>query len=551
MKSLILCLSGALSLALPSLQADWWEENPNPEGWAQARETLGDQLRQKLRKEGPVALKLGSSAEQDFRLWQFLDGWPDAKGGDPRNFIKLGKNQELVRAYLENIQKEDRRERVLDILSRMQAQAPQEIKELPSLAVAIALVFDQPFPGRWPHPQVPFAAVPREDVDPVQRLREMALLQSKRRYALNLPDLSVSELKFLVDHPLPESEMEWARKNVTTSRSSFDKVFPSIRYDFARFQAGVMTWPYPNYRLADIKEKGGICVDQGYFAAMAGKAKGLPTLFFTGQGDSGGHAWFGYLDAPGRWVTDCGKYAEENYPVGQAMDPQTWKPITDTELIFLAKGRERSEGYRQAKLWTDYASFMGKDEGSPFLDATLALQPEFLAAWKLRGVWLDETGTPPAREAFWQTFVKRFAGYPDLKVIGQEKLMNLARAKGDNLAVKNLERQILVQNRTKRFDLSIGATAAQVGEKIQSGDWTGAESSYRQSLREFKGQAGGQLLVGLVLPYVEAALSDGKTDVAQRGIQEAKKVLRAGKDTLVGRTLAQIEEEIKSGKPSG
>ncbi|MEY5063220.1 MAG: hypothetical protein RLZZ112_1184, partial [Verrucomicrobiota bacterium] len=333
MKSLIYAL-GPLVLALPDVRASWWSAPPNPEAWAEARENLGNQLRQKLQKEGPAALKPGSSLGQEFLLWRWLGEWPKASGVDAKTFAELGKNQELVQAYLENIQKEDSRGQVLEILSRMQVQAPQEVMDLPALAVAIALVFDQPFPEPWPHHQVAASAVPKEAVDPVQRLKEMAQLQAKRRYALNLSDLSVNELKFLVDHSLPESEMEWARKNVTTSRSSFDKVFPGIRYDFARLQAGVMTWPYPNYRLADIQEKGGICVDQGYFAAMAGKAKGLPTLFFTGQGDSGGHAWFGYLDAPGRWVTDCGKYAEENYPVGQAMDPQTWKPITDTELIF-------------------------------------------------------------------------------------------------------------------------------------------------------------------------------------------------------------------------
>jgi hypothetical protein len=361
----------------------------------------------------------------------------------------------------------------------------------------------------------------------------------------------VNELKFLVDHPLPESEMEWARKNVTTSRSSFDKVFPSIRYDFARLQAGLYSWPYPNYRLADIKDKGGICVDQGYFAAMAGKAKGLPTLFFTGQGDSGGHAWFGYLDAPGRWVTDCGKYAEENYPVGQAMDPQTWKPITDTELNFLAKGRERSEGYRQAKLWTDYAAAMGPEEGHPMIDAALSLQPEFLAAWNTRGGWVDQTGTPQAREEFWQGFVKRFARYPDLKVAGQEKLLELAKAKGDETTTKNLERQILVQNRTKRFDLSIGATAAKVGEKVEAGDWVGAESAYRQALREFKGQSGGHLLIGLVAPFVGAALAEGQPKVAKSALQEAKRVLKAGKETLVGQALLELENQVKAAQPAG
>ena len=537
--------------AVRSVSADWWEQNQNPESWGQAREALGTELQAKLNREGVAALKPDSPTEAEFRLWQWLGEWPEFNGQNAKEFLELGRNPDLIRAFLEHVREEDRRAQALAILVKMQREAPQEVKDLPCLAVALAIVLDQPFPKRWPHFQVPLAAVPREEVDPVRRLQEMAQLQSRRRYAFDLPTLTVNELKFLVDHPLPESEMEWARKNVPTSRSSFDKVFSSIRYDFDRLQAGVLTWPYPSYRLADIKEKGGICVDQGYFAAMAGKAKGLPTLFFTGQGDSGGHAWFGYLDAPGRWVTDCGRYAEENYPVGNAQDPQTWKPITDTELTFLAKGRERSDGYRQAKLWTDYAVAVGPKDGEKFLEAALALQPEFLAAWMVKGSWAQEGATPEAREQFWLAFVKRFARYPDLKVLGQEKLLELAKASGDTQLAKNLERQILVQNRTKRFDLSIGATAVQVGEKIAAGDWVGAETAYRQALRELKGQSGGHLFYFLVVPFVESALADGQSKSAKNALQEARRVLKVGKDTLVGKALLELENQVKAAEPAG
>ena len=512
---------------------------------------MGQALETKLNQEGPSGLKPEGATEREFRTWQWLGEWLMLRGQGAREFVELGKNPELVRAYLENITSDDRRAEALQILTQMQANAPQEVKDLPRLAVALALVFDQPFPRNWPHSQVPVSALPQEKIDPVARLKEMALLQSKRRYALDLSDLIVSELKFLVDHPLPASEMEWARKNVTTSRSSFEKVFPSIRYDFGRLQAGILTWPYPSYRLADIKEKGGICVDQGYFAAMAGKGKGLPTLFFTGQGDSGGHAWFGYLDAPGRWVTDCGKYAEENYPVGNAMNPQTWKPITDTELKFLANGRERSDGYRQAKLWTDYALAIGPEGGGKFLEAALVLQPEFLPAWMTKAGWLDKDGNPQAKEEFWSLFVKRFARYPDLKVLGQEKLLEVAKAKGDAPMTRNLERQILVQNRTKRFDLSIGVAASQVGEKIEGGDWPGAEAAFRQALREFKGQSGGHLFYGLVAPFVETALAEGQGKAARNALQEARRVLKADKDTLVGRGLAKLESQVKAVLPPG
>jgi hypothetical protein len=95
---------GVLLLALSEIRASWWDENSNPESWAQARESLGNQLRQKLQKEGPAALKPGSSLEKEYRLWQWLGEWPEARGVDPIIFAELGKNQELMRAYLENIQ---------------------------------------------------------------------------------------------------------------------------------------------------------------------------------------------------------------------------------------------------------------------------------------------------------------------------------------------------------------------------------------------------------------------------------------------------------------
>jgi len=548
LKCAILIL-GSLFLALPDIRASWWEENPNPETWVQSRESLGNQLREKLQKESPAALKPGSSVEQEFRLWQWLGEWPEARGMDPKIFTELGKNHELVRVYLENIQKEDRRGQVLEILSKMQTQAPQETKDLPALAVAIALVFDQPFPVIWPHHQVPASAVPKELVDPVQRLTEMAQLQSKRRYALNLPDLSVKELKFLVDHSLPESEMEWARKNVTTSRSSFNRVFDSIRYDMSRIEKNEYAWPFPSYRLSEIKDRGGICVDQAYFAAMAGKAKGIPTLFFVGQGDSGGHAWFGFLESPGRWENDCGRYRQERYTVGAALDPQTWKPITDAQLEFLARSKERSETYQQVKLWTDFSMAFNGAEGEAALELALGSQPDFLPAWECKGRYVDQKGSKEAQKDFWEAFVKRFFRFPELRVLGQERLLALAKAEGNEAAVRRYEKLILVQNRSQRFDLSIGSAASRLEEAIAEEDWPQAEAAFRQALREFKGQAGGQLFYYLTEPFVLAAIDAGQINTAKKSLAEAKRLLRPDKGTLVARDLERLEAKLEAANP--
>ena len=46
-------------------------------------------------------MKPGSTLEQEFRLWQWLGEWPEAREVDSEIFAEMGKNQELVRVYLE------------------------------------------------------------------------------------------------------------------------------------------------------------------------------------------------------------------------------------------------------------------------------------------------------------------------------------------------------------------------------------------------------------------------------------------------------------------
>ena len=542
-------LAFCIGLSVISAQASsWWQEHPDPATWIAERENLKSYLQEDISKKKPSDLKPDAIEADNFRIWQWLEyARPDFSQDEVVAFRALGDNSLLRRLFLENLRPEDNATAAVQILLQIQMTHPESIKELPCLAVAIALVFDQPFPRYWPHHQVSHKLVPLEKGDPVRRMDQMTELQVARRYLTDLRDFTVSEMKFIVDHPLIDSEMEWARENVTASRSGYSKVFSSIRYDIPRFESNQLMWPYGTYLLSEIKSRGGICVDQAYFAAMTGKAKGLPTLYFSGQGDDGGHAWFGYMDSPGHWETDCGRYESQNYPVGNAVDPQTWKPISDTELIFLAKSRERSVGFQQAKLCTDLARTVVRDDASRWLNAALAFQPEFLPAWYLQGELLEERKAPPeGMRDFWSCFTKRFATFPDLRVVGQEKLLEFAKSRGDDQEVKSLSRQIQVQNRTRRFDLGIGSAAAEVGEKIESGNWGDAEAAFRKALREFKGQAGGNLYYGLVVPFVESALAEGKVSVAKSSLAEAKRILRPAKDSLVGRSFMELEKKVCS-----
>ena len=104
-----------------------------------------------------------------------------------------------------------------------------------------------------------------------------------------------------------------------------------------------------------------------------------------------------------------------------------------------------------------------------------------------------------------------------------------------------------MQNRSKRFDLGIGAAAGQVMEKMQEGNWDGAQVSFRQALREYKGQAGGHLFYGLVVPFVEAALAEGQMQAAKAALLEARRVLKPTPDTLVGRSFVLLETKVGEG----
>jgi hypothetical protein len=533
--------------------ASWWQEHPDPAAWIVERENLKSSIQKDLSKKKPSDLKPDSIDADNFRIWQWLGyARPDFSQDEVVAFRSLGENSQLRRAFLENLRPEDDATEAMRILLQIQMAVPECIKELPCLAVAIALVFDQPFPNNWPHHQVARELVPLEKVDPARRMHQMTELQVARRYLTDLRDFTVSEMKFIVDHPLIDSEVEWARKNVTASRSGYSKVFSSIRYDIPRYESNQLKWPYGPYLFSEIKSRGGICVDQAYFAAMTGKAKGLPTLYFSGQGEDGGHAWFGFMDSPGRWETDCGKYESQNYPVGNAVDPQIWQPISDTELTFLAKSRERSAGFQQAKLLTDLGRTIVREDASRWLEAALAVQPEFLPAWYLQGELLEERkASQEVMRDFWSRFTKRFANFADLRVVGQEKLLDLAKSRGDDAEVKSLSRQILVQNRTRRFDLGIGSVAAEVGEKIETGKWGEAETAFRKALREFKGQAGGNLYYGLVVPFVESALSEGQVSVAKNSLADAKRILRPTKDSLVGRSFMELEQKVSSERKNG
>ena len=325
-------LSQAPPVALPSwddaAQKAWWAKNPTPDSWPQAEDALQAQLEASYKQNGVRAF-----SDPDFQAWLDQLEWvrlgldcPDvlAEGDHLKTFIALGQDTTVSHLFVEKLDPLDVKKEALKNLLRLAEANADDLHEYAALGVAYSLVFDQPFPKDWPHRQVDQAAVPIGDLDIVDRFHFYVQSNGNKKLDLDLTQLSFENLKYLVDSEVKLSELEYAQTN-RISYSTFADAFFSIKYDNSRIgnAAAVYDWPYPSYNLADILEKGGICIDQAYYAETLGKGRGIPTIRFTGYGMDGAHAWFGYLSSSGKWLLDCGRYEEQDFPKGFAVDPQT------------------------------------------------------------------------------------------------------------------------------------------------------------------------------------------------------------------------------------
>src|SRR5690606_11617703 len=152
------------------------------------------------------------------------------------------------------------------------------------LALAIALVSDVPPPPDWPHRQVSPRVLPRRLPAPLESYAFWTASDQRRITLQRLSQLPASELKYVVSAVAPYAELRWAREHARYALADLPQAYDAIHYRMDRVETNTLSWPESAYDLATIRQQGGICVDQAYFAAEVGKAWGVPTLLFNGAG---------------------------------------------------------------------------------------------------------------------------------------------------------------------------------------------------------------------------------------------------------------------------
>ncbi|MFM8830873.1 MAG: tetratricopeptide repeat protein [Spartobacteria bacterium] len=528
------------------------------EGFAPSATRLESQFAQSY-KPSSIGLSLNSETA-NFTAWLDLWRWcklfAELSPEVAAKHIESGLARELLsdpvlsRMFFSTLSEKDAVPQVLDNLGAIRAAHPQKFREYVGLAIAIALVNDVPPPQGWPHHQVAAELVPASILPVERQFSRWVSANEARQLLLDPRKLSPSQLKFVVDAFITDDELAWARKNVRLTRSTFEKAYFQINYSHERLQAQQYDWSMGPYTLAAIRKQGGICVDQAYYASMSGKALGLPTLFFTGQGSDGGHAWFGYMRSDDQWELDCGRYSQHNYATGEALDPQTWEPISDHELELLA-ARFRDKPEFAASMNTMAMAEILEKSGDPAragqaYEKAIQLCPRNADAWSATSAFLQRQGAPAKeRISFHERAKTQFTNQADLKVLHQQALISIYQEQGDSDSVKRIEQQILSQNKSRRSDLSVNMAAEQLQALIAAGNMTEAEKLFRRQVHSLSQTGGGNFFYDVAAPYIRALLEKGDKNEARRSIDLLRRKLAPQPGGILDVSLAELAAAAK------
>ncbi len=406
------------------------------------------------------------------------------------------------------------------------------INDYSSLAGALAIVYDQPLPRQWPHHQVSKKLVPL--INEKQWIPLFDYFQKKDQdntLASKIKEMSVSELKFVVDCPIEITELEWALKEQRTSRGSFDKTYFDVAYDESRIKGekAIYNWPFEDlYTLANIKKNKGICIDQSYFAAQSAKAFAIPSISISGEGSNCAHAWFGFMPSGDKWNMKGGRYEANNYVVGFAWDPQTWNRINDHELEYISQRYSDSPEYEQSQRFLIFSEL-----GSPTFSSEQILKivneskttclknPE---PWfKLEKLY-KVNGQKEELKTLYTEMIQQFSLQKDWKILAQEGLSKIDSDTGGSQSSESTAK-IINENKGKRADLAIQIASRESLQKIQNDNYEDSFSLYQSVIKKFGKENGLMIISSLVEPYLALCISKEQSELAFKAIKVAQKLI--------------------------
>ena len=537
------------------LEKRWVNSHTSPVNWTNSVDRMNDRLL-KVGKSHDINKLLSASHfwkwvthvhwSKDFLIPYYLElnSTSDAFGKCKALLAAEGLTEKVIRY----ISVYDNKIKFVDILSKLQSANQKRFTRYMNLAIAIALVWDEPFPNSWPHPNVSRSDIPFGDLDVLALFNFFITSHENGRLRLGLDRLSIRELCFVIDTPVQLNELKYAQQIKLKSTKDLERLYKIIPYDQQRIDSESYEWPHGTYRLIDIGlKKGGICMDQSYFASHAAKSQGIPSILFMGQGRSGGHAWVGFLESRGKWKLNAARWASEKYPVGFAYDPQTWERISDTQFEFILKSNGDSPSHGTGKSVLTWALL---NQGSPqfqrLLQVSSKIMPRSKEPWQIELDWLKgRRADLDEMKIFWTRWINNFKEEKGSKAKGQIALLRVLRKLKLEESASKLSRQIINENRSGRFDLGVSVAADEVFDLQKSRNWDEAHRKYKITLEQFKEASGGHLFYNLIDPYVRNCLLDRRISEASDAMLLASKVIKPLPNSILYNDFEKLRSEVE------
>lgn len=322
----------------------------------------------------------------------------------------LHDNQAMEELLL-TIQPQDDGGKVLKFLMETWSINPDRYQKYFSLALACAVVFEQPVavPNSVGDPKFGVET----EVEPLKRYRWFVDKSEKGLLAAPVHHSSARDLVWVVCAPVTTSELEWSLDKMQMHRKSWGSAYSKVRYLIERAVNGLN--PYKEYSFAEILKEGGICGDQAYFCVNTARAQGIPAMIISGETNSGGHSWAGLKTDATEWSTQTGRVA--GAAKGEAANPQTGASISEQEILLWNDRFHQSPLVTLAvwrHLWlTDFfAATHNTADSSSTIRLANNIGHSFVETWRaLYGLLVSQTkltGTPPAPDnlAEWKAFAK-------------------------------------------------------------------------------------------------------------------------------------------------
>jgi len=299
---------------------------------------------------------------------------------------------------------------------------PKECETLEALALAFAVVWD--------------------DEGMLRRLNAMCVPELRQKapatctadaafgwYVTNLPKLCPwfkntpwRLLTYVAADNSEISEREWVFKLYPAFRNNLGTVYSEIKYDLSKIRDGHGKIGGHEYDLANVKEYGGVCRDQAYYARAVCRAYGLPSYMATAVGNAGtGHAWVGWVvnETPqGYKLLSHGRYESSKFFTAGIVDPQSGRLILDYLVGIEAKGLSDESSYDDAELYyrvsEESADALPAQARLDLCIAAVRKNPYHRAAWLAIGEATAAGELPRASaEAQWEFLKAKFKEFPD------------------------------------------------------------------------------------------------------------------------------------------